>query len=312
MIAAFLLASMIDNQSQAFTLNPISSRCCTALQSTAAAVTEIQFTSLPTQVYIEDTDAYGIVYMPNYVRAYERALHGFGASGASELLSKQDWSIVQVDKQRFKKAFALGESFIVTGTRRSHSSVQEVWVMEMTNPIGVVCNSAIVTIASELPSPPPLNCDRALPPIEFDLVLYRDEFDINLPGRIPLRNVMRPFEHARSNGLLGGPGLLKRLQDEDGIIFIVTSIDEVALIQNDAAACRPGEPVTVTTAVQFRSRGMTRFLHTLWSKDDAGVPQRMAQAVVVLMTLDKNTKKAISVLPDWLYDRLSEVLPEKK
>jgi acyl-CoA thioesterase FadM len=259
------------------------------------------------QVFIEDTDAYGVVYNTNYVRAYERALHWFGESSpaASELLRKQDWSTVKVDKQRFKKSHALGGDFVVTGTRKSQSATLEVWELEMANQeSGTIYNSAVITIGTELPSPPPLDCDGALSPMAGSFLLYRDEFDINLHGRLPLRNVMNPFERSRSNGL-GGPDTLRRLQEEDGLIFVVTSVDEAALIHNDGVLCRPGSTVTVTTVVQIKRRGIMRFLHTMWADDDSGVPHRVAQAVVVLMTLDAATRKPTSAIPDWLKEKLS-------
>lgn len=293
---------------QAFSKAQIPARSLFVLhQSTTTAVTEIQLTSPPMQVYIEDTDAYGVVYNTNYVRAYERALHWFGESSpvASELLRKQDWSTLKVKKQRFVKSHALGGDFVVTGTRRSQSETMEEWELEMANQeSGTIYNSAIITIGTELPSPGPLDCDGASSPMAENFLLYRDEFDINLHGRLPLRNAMNPFERARSNGI-GGPDALRRLQQEDGLIFVVTSIDEAALIHNDAVLCRPGSAVTVTTTVQVKRRGMIRFLHTMWANDKCGVPQRVAQAVVVLMTLDAATRKPSSALPDWLKERLS-------
>jgi acyl-CoA thioesterase FadM len=117
---------------------------------------------------------------------------------------------------------------------------------------------------------------------------------------------MNPFERARSNSL-GGPDSLRRLQQEDGLIFVVTNIEEAALIRNDAVVCRPGTQVTVTTAVQVKRRGMIRFLHTMWAPDTGGTLQRVAQAVIVLMTLDAETRKPTSALPDWLKDRLAEM-----
>lgn len=259
------------------------------------------------QVFIEDTDAYGVVYNTNYVRAYERALHWFGESSpvASELLRKQDWSTVKVEKQRFKKSHALGGDFVVTGTRKSHSPTLEVWELEMANQeSGTIYNSAVITIGTELPSPPPLNYDEALSPMASNFLLYRDEFDINLHGRLPLRNVMNPFERSRSNSL-GGPDALRKLQEEDGLIIVVTSVDEAALIHNDAVRCRPGSTVTVTTVFQVKRRGMIRCLHTMWADDDSGVPHRVAQAVVVLMILDAATRKPTSAIPDWLKEKLT-------
>ena len=340
---AFPLLLLIINaiDGHAFTLNsvvsssPLSARhhhgssvlCQTTTTSATTTTTilpELKLTSPPMKVYIEDTDAYGVVYNTNYIRAYERALHGFGSIALSPegmpmsnelLLQQQDWYTVKVEKQRFQKSHALGGDFVVTGTRRSSSicdysspTRQEVWDLEMTDEeCGTIYNSATLTIGTDLPSPPPLRLDGTILPTTTDhFVLYRDEFDINLPGRLPLRNVMNQFERARSNGL-GGPDSLRRLQHDDGLIFVVTNIEEAALIHNDAVVCQPGMQVTVTTAIQVKRRGMMRFLHTMWAADTVGTLQRVAQAVVVLMTLDAETRKPTSALPDWLKDRLTQM-----
>ncbi|KAI2511252.1 hypothetical protein MHU86_3218 [Fragilaria crotonensis] len=307
-IISFMVILLHFHGCHAFSTYQLSARSRSALHlSTSTAVTEIKLESPPMQVFIEDTDAYGVVYNTNYVRAYERALHWFGESSpvASELLRKQDWSTVKVEKQRFKKSHALGGDFVVTGTRKSQSPTLEVWELEMANQeTGTVYNSAVITIGTELPSPPPLNYDEALSPMAGNFLLYRDEFDINLHGRLPLRNVMNPFERSRSNSL-GGPDALRKLQEEDGLIIVVTSVDEAALIHNDAVRCRPGSTVTVTTIFQVKRRGMIRCLHTMWADDDSGVPHRVAQAVVVLMILDAASRKPTSAIPDWLKEKLT-------
>jgi hypothetical protein len=141
--------------------------------------------------------------------------------------------------------------------------------------------------------------------LEDHFVLHRDEFDITLPHRIPLRAVLNPFERSRSMGL-GGPDSLRRLKEEDGIITVVTSIDQAALLENDEALCRPGKAVTATSSVKVLRRGMIlKWTHTLWTDDDAGVPHRVAQAVVNLMMLDAHTRKPTSKLPDWVREILS-------
>lgn len=98
------------------------------------------FTSEPFHVYIEDTDAYGIMYNSNYLRAYERALFleyrtaassGYSSNmneksdsinGINHILTNDDndehhpaWSIVAVGRQKFVSAPGLGEGLVIHG-----------------------------------------------------------------------------------------------------------------------------------------------------------------------------------------------------
>ena len=60
--------------------------------------------------YIEDPDAGGVIYNPNYLRAYERTLQvdaqnhdgNRNGSGPSTALEDDAWTFVQVDEQKFK------------------------------------------------------------------------------------------------------------------------------------------------------------------------------------------------------------------
>ena len=91
------------------------------------------FTTSPMQVFIEDTDAYGVMYNANYLRCYDRALHmvTFG-SDETELLGAHDgWSIVSVGQQKFSSSPAMGGMFVIEGTRVEASSDSEIWDMAM-------------------------------------------------------------------------------------------------------------------------------------------------------------------------------------
>ncbi len=113
-----------------------------------ARPTVLTFTSPPQQVYIEDTDAYGVMYHSNYLRAYDRALQQFFATTTSDSTSSvslvslsSSWSIVKVLQHRFKSSPPLGGTFCVTATRNDNIVVDpndlkanaEVWDMSMWN-----------------------------------------------------------------------------------------------------------------------------------------------------------------------------------
>ncbi|KAL9183306.1 hypothetical protein ACHAXT_005093 [Thalassiosira profunda] len=138
------------------------------------------------RVYIEDTDAYGVVYNSNYLRAYERALHsaaaddsaGEGDDGNLQLLrggalGRDGWFVLQVTEHKFQSSPALGGEFVVRGKlverdcaiqeeaggdKNGPPSCMETWRLQMTSPLSrededdgapaVVYNEATVTIAS--------------------------------------------------------------------------------------------------------------------------------------------------------------------
>ena len=78
------------------------------------------------QVYIEDTDAYGVLYNANYLRAYERALHLASVSASSGedqhlpllgggTLQHSDWFVLGVSEHKFRGSPPLGGEFFVSG-----------------------------------------------------------------------------------------------------------------------------------------------------------------------------------------------------
>jgi hypothetical protein len=82
-----------------------------------------QFVTPPLQVYIEDTDAYGVMYNGNYLRAYDRALHMMlvpspSSSSSAAVGDLDDWSIVSVKELKFKSPPPLGGTYCIEGTRR--------------------------------------------------------------------------------------------------------------------------------------------------------------------------------------------------
>jgi len=260
------------------------------------------FTSPETMVYIEDTDAYGVMYNTNYLRAYERALFTFSIDndnnndddneprtvvGGILSSSRGGWSLVGATHQKFKASPPLGGSFVITGrlVDRSADGWSEVWDIVMTSPATatstndddddsikdiVVYNSAMITIVANggvttrtkeqqtttmlSSTPTPIPYLEKLPEsitCEHQFILQRDEFDAGMstplskhqhhedgtPLRsitssspyVPIRNVLNFFERSRSN-FLGGPDMLRRMQTEGKIVWVVIRIDDCYLI----------------------------------------------------------------------------------
>lgn len=299
------------------------------VQEESVATTATRFTTPEMQVYIEDTDAYGVIYNANYLRIYDRALHVAGmlfqnkndidedeenhvvVSGGSSsvILSSSDddsWSILEVHEQKFKSSPELGGSFVVVGelilpppsmddhqssSSSDHGDDTEEWDLTIQSSSSssssdssediVVYNTARLVIghpnsrhhhrsvSSEGWSLPPVikksSKDKVSRTTRLDTYMpYRDEFDAHMPGVLPLRNVLNLFERSRTN-YLGGPNSLRALQQEDDILFVVTSIRDLALVHHssssssrhhDGGGYRAGDQVGVETNFIAKKNGM--------------------------------------------------------
>ena len=248
--------------------------------------------SKPFQVYIEDTDTYGVVYNANYLRIYERALQT--ASGF--IATHPEWAIIGLDKQKFKSSPKLGGIYVVVSELLKNKYENgEVWyvVMRDVEDESIVFNSAQLTIGSKLPMPPPLESKGIKTADTF--YPFRDEFE---GATIPIRNQLNFLERARSN-FLGGPNVLRTLQEDHGLLFVVTSIDKGALI--DSPPYRWGQSVIVETVFVAKRKGMVlECQHTLLLVNENGDNYRIGQAIVTLMALNAKTRRPTSELPEWL------------
>jgi acyl-CoA thioesterase FadM len=279
------------------------------------------FRSIPYQVFIEDTDAYGVMYNANYLRAYDRALHMTAATASlssSSLHQHDEWSIVSVQQQKFKKPPTLGGSFVIEGHLRESGIHYEVWDMIMKSLDGTVYNTAdgvriehppsTTAVADAgsahptlwLPLPDPLDCNPKGTPVKqftHSFTTFRDEYDPHLEGCMPLRNILNLMERTRSSAL-GGPNVLHQLQSEDHLLFVVSECRNVSLVQSATRSMRPGSVVQVCTDVVMKRKGMMwDFYHTVYVDQE-----RLAQGIVTLVTIDARSRRPTNNLPAWLLD----------
>lgn len=250
------------------------------------------YSSPPFRVYIEDTDAYGIMYNGNYLRNFERALQ----TANSVLAAKHpEWSVIAVDQHKFKSSPSLGKIYEIVSELTSQSDHEEVWnmVMRDVEDKSIVYSSATLTIGTKLPAPCPFISEGVT--LLDTFTPFRDEFDGDV---IPIRKQLNFFERARSN-FLGGPDVLRKLQQEDGLIFVVSSIDQGALV--DSPSYGIGQPVVVETAFVTKRQGMIlEFQHALFSVNENGGRDRIGQAIVTIVSLNATTRRPTRDLPEWL------------
>ncbi len=90
----------------------------------------LDFMSEEMQVYIEDTDAYSVIYNGNYIRFYERALQLSGS------LPDPNWYICSVNRHKFKSSPTLGDKFRIHGERCNPST----WNLRMLESLSTTQN----------------------------------------------------------------------------------------------------------------------------------------------------------------------------
>ncbi|KAG7352925.1 thioesterase-like superfamily protein [Nitzschia inconspicua] len=222
------------------------------------------FTSPPIRVYIEDTDAYGIIYNSNYLRMFDRAL--FAASIKQEELqtvlgNNSEWSVLAVGHQKFVSSPVLGSEVVIQGqlvqtlsteSNNDQNSCWSVWNMEMRSPDGTRIYNVVtnVIIASRFSVRDVDTVKDILPISAFDdadkqevndnlstlachetLSIHRDELDAHSTAeegsQLPLRNILSYFERGRTN-LFGGPSNLRRLKEQDGVLAVVTGVHNLS------------------------------------------------------------------------------------
>lgn len=195
------------------------------------------FESPKIRVYIEDTDAYGVMYNSNYVRTYERALLRYaplhnGSADQTENNVHEKWILSSVHSQKFRSSPALGEEYIIRGELFECDVDVQTWDLEMVTE-DIIHNSARVTIISagmKVSVSNNLNLNGKID--EKRYTSYHDEFNhykFNSNDHIhnyyvPLRNAMNFFERSRSD-FLGGPNALRKMQIDDDLIWVVTGVE---------------------------------------------------------------------------------------
>ena len=284
------------------------------------------FHSPEMKVFIEDTDAYGIMYNGNYLRSYDRALHLSSINNDAEAAATttttttrrvtthhEGWSIVSMGNQKFLSSPALGSNFVVQGSLKDSSEDLEVWDLKMTSPDGDTVFNTVQDLKIARPLTDGDGNKFSLPriePISFDdgvvvqgttdtFTVYRDEIDAHWTGHLPLRNVLNLFERSRTN-IVGGPDDLRRLQTDHGILIVVASIGDCSLIDENTTI-NPGQSVSVETSYVVKRKGMiVDCYQTLKSDDD----YRLAQGRVTLMMINTETYRPTSKLPDWVKQKI--------
>lgn len=267
------------------------------------------FVSQPRQLYIEDTDAYGVMYNGNYLQAYERALF--------EIHNDSDFCVTHCTNHKFKSSPPLGGQYVIQGTMLSDhvdESAGQVWSLKMVEhrensqdndkPLKVY-NTAVVTTSTPKELPiilDPFSLKEGNSPfVTKSFTIHRDEFDGHMPA-IPMTTVLKLFERIRSEGL-GGPERLRQMQEEDDLLFVVTSVEDLQIANSAVHKIRPGDNVEVRMNVELKRKGMFIACHEELLGPDNAV---LAKGTVTICTIDRTRGRPTSNLPQQLKEKIEK------
>mmetsp|Transcript_18464 Transcript_18464/g.27807 ORF Transcript_18464/g.27807 Transcript_18464/m.27807 type:complete len:286 (-) Transcript_18464:4287-5144(-) len=231
------------------------------------------------RVYIEDTDAFNVVFYANYFRYLEYALLQLSESTGPMLL--------YLDEARFKVPARLGDELEVTTiTNDEHGYLHT--ISRLSDQAVVLTAKTRSTNLSE----------KEMLLKEANLVenstIYFNDIDART-GSISLDACLRWFERARSN-LIGGPDELASLLEAAQIAVVVCRVDGLSY--------HPASSTSVTT-IQTSTRVNVKSKFVIFEQQVA-IPDMdtlIAHATVTCLCSDVNTGKPVGV-PGDLKDRL--------
>mmetsp|Transcript_16786 Transcript_16786/g.24469 ORF Transcript_16786/g.24469 Transcript_16786/m.24469 type:complete len:158 (+) Transcript_16786:3-476(+) len=138
------------------------------------------------------------------------------------------------------------------------------------------------------------------PMIDFSFSLNRDEFDAHMPGSITVHTALKLFERSRSN-YLGGPDKLRQMQEEDGLLWVVTSVDDMQ-IYSHKKKLKPGQSVNVKSTFETKRRGMIiECRQRIETPENVGYEKGgtlIAEGVISLCAIDRKRGRPMSKVPD--------------
>eukprot|EP00554_Chaetoceros_debilis_P002807 CAMPEP_0194090156 /NCGR_PEP_ID=MMETSP0149-20130528/37703_1 /TAXON_ID=122233 /ORGANISM="Chaetoceros debilis, Strain MM31A-1" /LENGTH=385 /DNA_ID=CAMNT_0038774307 /DNA_START=170 /DNA_END=1330 /DNA_ORIENTATION=- len=260
------------------------------------------------------------------------------------LIQYPDFYLTKVTNHKFRISPGLGEEFVITGerieergldgtsgsTEDDESTETETWSLEMlnyteedsssekvkTSPLKY--NNAVVTIAApkKIDASSKTFIESFIHDDDMDdpsltildsqyFALHRDEFDLHMPGIVPIRTALTLFERSRST-FIGGPDALRRMQEDDNLLWVVTSVDDMAVNTSPGinADILPGTCVRVDSVFELKRKGMIieckQQIVTGSVKDSEVV---ISQGIVTLCAID-SVKKRPTKIPEHVRDTL--------
>ena len=277
--------------------------------------------SHPVRVYIEDTDAYQVVYHGNYLRFFERAAAATisGTTQVGKLLRSDGlgFGLLSASGLKYSTPAVLGDACHVD--LKPHEATEADGIVScaaalIRNRDGeVLCTasdlrlgwvgavSAIAACADEPLGEYPAACES--PELLEPLSLQLDE--CSPVGTLGMHAAVRYFERHRTH-YLGGPENLAAMADT-GVNVVVARINGLRLLP-EAHRTRAGAPLVLRCRVTLKARQVL-FEQWLLRKEDAadGMLTPVARADVTCLCVDAAAGRLVAA-PAEVADRLKSYM----
>lgn len=255
------------------------------------------------KVFIEDTDAYGVVYHANYLRFFERA-------ATAECLGCGCIGLVSVDAMRYSTAAVLGDECTVECTPTSGDSSSCSAALIRTSDARELCSASGLRLAHlghgfeatekdarlEAELIPDVCNAPLLDPSGDSLRLHYDE--ASCAGSLSLHAAARYFERHRTT-FLGGPTRLAELAAA-GVNVVVARIKGLRLLPA-AHEIAAGTPLELRCRLSLKARN-TQVVFEQWLLD-GNTLKPLARGDVVCLCISAESQKIIAV-PQFLLHEL--------
>lgn len=284
--------------------------------------------SLVQPVYIEDTDAFGVVFYANYLRFYERVVAdflGLPECEAAFVDSGLLYGIESLGNMKFNAAACLGDELEVCcsaqgldrggrlsfgasvvraadGTKLNSIDVQVGFRDRVTGLPAERWPLATPTALAEARDAP---AKRVAPPAgsaAFSAQYRLQADELGGHGGLTMHGALRFFERQRS-ALLGGPSALAELQAA-GVQVVVARITRASLTAS-AGTASMGAPIESRCGLELKARG-TKVVFDQWLLRGA-TDEPLAHAEVVCLCVDVSRGGLVPV-PEGIRERIESLL----
>jgi acyl-CoA thioesterase FadM len=289
-----------------------------ALSDASTAPRLLRASSLIQPIFIEDTDAYGVVYHNNYAKIVHRALQRHYAASVcvlSDALPARALPVelIGLDQFRFLRPAVLGDEVVITSN---------LVVDEGSAGRCIIMDHEMVSAQDGLPFATARSASRARGvhaeadrpewaiirdgspnrASVYDVDVWEDELT---PGGLSPSAVLRAFERARTD-TLGGPAALSRLQRES-VKCLVARMDAMAFgthLQTGLPGVVLGQPDLCVLSSTSVRKARICFDQSLVARGTGGTVAYtvLARGLVTCLCVDGVSGKMRSP-PPWITSR---------
>ena len=255
-------------------------------------------TEMDVDVYIEHTDAYGVVYYAEYASLFfDAAIEDHWRRSNPDV---PPHAIVAINEHKFMRPAVLGDACrVVTEVVEEApdgSGVYRQVLQRRSNDEELVSATVrIAPVSAPVPTwPLAEGADAAGVSHTLAFKVYSTDVDARTGG-VSLRAVLRAFERVRTEAL-GGPAMLQQLLSE-GRSVVIGKMDKIRLAPGQGQA---GATLEVRCRTVLRRKRIFVFYESLVDAEG----QVLAEAEITGVCIDSESLRP-SEAPDWIVERFT-------